>query len=109
MNVNFIRTGVLISMNLDPEGVIAAAGSTYIRRHIHTHTHTHKYIHITYKYYMYTRSNFFSPHPTRNGFRGFVLCLRTSPLIGAADLRPNTIPGRPTALGQSRSSVVLTL
>jgi len=41
MNVNFIRTGVLISMNLDPEGVIAAAGSTYIRRHTHTHTHIH--------------------------------------------------------------------
>lgn len=25
MNVNFIRTGVLISMNLDPEGVVGAA------------------------------------------------------------------------------------
>lgn len=45
MNVNFIRTGVLISMNLDPEGVIAAAGSilttAYTHAHMHTHTHTH--------------------------------------------------------------------
>lgn len=55
MNVNFIRTGVLISMNLDPEGVIAAAGSTLmtVYTHAHTYTYSHKYI-GTYKYYMYT-------------------------------------------------------
>lgn len=40
MNVNFIRTGVLISMNLDPEGVIAAAGSTYDGIYTCAHTHT---------------------------------------------------------------------
>lgn len=49
MNVNFIRTGVLISMNLDPEGVIAAAAGSilttaYTHAHTHTHTHSHKYI-----------------------------------------------------------------
>lgn len=46
MNVNFIRTGVLISMNLNPEGVIAAAGSILTTAYTHAHTDTHTHIHI---------------------------------------------------------------
>lgn len=63
MNVNFIRTGVLISMNLDPEGVIAAAaGSAYdgVHTDTHTHTNTHRHTHINSKYiYIYIHTLFF--------------------------------------------------
>lgn len=83
MNVNFIRTGVLISMNLDPEGVIAAANNTYDG--VYTHTYSR---HIN-TYYIYLSCNFFFPHPTRNGFRSYVC---TSPvLIVAADLTDTNI------------------
>lgn len=114
MNVNFIRTGVLISMNLDPEGVIAAAaGSAYdgVHTDTHTHTNTHRHTHINSKYIYIFIHYFFFLHPTRNGFRGSV---RTSPaLIVTADLTDtNTCTpslARRTALGQSRPRVVLTL
>lgn len=93
MNVNFIRTGVLISMNLGPGGIIAAqAWSIYLL--------------ITFCF-------FFLPS-IRPETASVALCVHhLTSLIGAADLTKYNIGVLSLATarspcGQSRPSVVLT-